>query len=119
LNAVARVAFDLVEQGLVHDAVVRNGIRRLCAQRLREISADDGEASTRHSEQFLRSMETSDVAPVPHLANEQHYEVPAEFFGLALGPHRKYSSAWWPVGTAYLAQAEALALEASCERLGW
>jgi cyclopropane-fatty-acyl-phospholipid synthase len=63
-------------------------------------------------------MEASDVAPLPHLANEQHYEVPAQFFALALGPHRKYSSAWWPEGITHLADAEATALAATCERAG-
>src|SRR5207253_8564615 len=48
----------------------------------------------------------------------QHYEVPAEFFALALGPRRKYSCAWWPAGLTDLAQAEELALAATCERAG-
>ena len=29
-------------------------------------------------------------------ANEQHYELPPEFFGLFLGKYRKYSSGYWP-----------------------
>ncbi|MCM2355842.1 MAG: SAM-dependent methyltransferase, partial [Arenimonas sp.] len=32
---------DLCERGLVPDALTRLGIRRLCAQRLREEGADD------------------------------------------------------------------------------
>ena len=35
-------------------------------------------------------MDAAVLAPVPHLANEQHYEVPADFFRHALGPHLKY-----------------------------
>jgi cyclopropane-fatty-acyl-phospholipid synthase len=118
LSTVTRLAFNWVEQGLVPDTVIRGGIRRLCAQRLRDIAAADCETSAQESARFVRQMEGSELAPVPHLANEQHYEVPAEFFALALGPHRKYSSAWWPHGTADLAQAEALALESTCERAG-
>jgi cyclopropane-fatty-acyl-phospholipid synthase len=63
-------------------------------------------------------MDAAELAPVPHLANEQHYEVPARFFDLALGPHLKYSSAWWPQGTQTLAAAEARALAATCEHAG-
>ena len=63
-------------------------------------------------------MATAPTAPVPELANAQHYELPAEFFGLALGPHRKYSGAWWPEGVIDLPQAEAAALAATCERAG-
>jgi cyclopropane-fatty-acyl-phospholipid synthase len=63
-------------------------------------------------------MDSAAIAPVPHRANEQHYEVPAGFFGLVLGPHRKYSSAWWPAGVTKLEQAETAALAVTCERAG-
>jgi cyclopropane-fatty-acyl-phospholipid synthase len=56
------------------------------------------------------------VAPVPEKANEQHYEVPAEFFLGALGRHLKYSSAYWPVGVESLDEAEATMLALTCER---
>jgi cyclopropane-fatty-acyl-phospholipid synthase len=115
VSRATQLAIDWVEQGLVPDAVVRTGIRRLCEQRLREIGGGDSETAARMTEAFIRVMDESDIAPLPHLANAQHYEVPAEFFALALGPHRKYSSAWWPEGTADLAQAEAKALAATCE----
>ena len=114
----ARRAIDWVEQGLVPDAVVRAGIRRLCEARLREIEAGHCERAAAAIEDFVARMELSEVAPVPHLANEQHYEVPAEFFRHALGPHLKYSCAWWPDGTQTLEHAEALALAATCERAG-
>ena len=114
----ARRAIDWVEQGLVPDAVVRAGIRRLCEQRLREIDAGHCERASAATEAFVTGMDASELAPVPHLANEQHYEVPADFFRHALGPHLKYSCAWWPDGTRTLEHAEALALAATCERAG-
>ena len=49
-------------------------------------------------------------------ANEQHYELAPEFFGLCLGPHRKYSGCYWPTGVNSLAAAEAAALQLACER---
>jgi cyclopropane-fatty-acyl-phospholipid synthase len=109
-------AISWIEQGYVPDAVVRGGIRRLCEQRLRDIDAGDAEAAALRTESFVSGMNTAPVALVPELANAQHYEVPAEFFALVLGPHRKYSSAWWPQGVNDLAAAERAALEASCER---
>jgi cyclopropane-fatty-acyl-phospholipid synthase len=116
MSFAARLAIDWVEQGHIPDAVVRRGIRRLCEQRLRALDATDCAAAAEHSEAFMAAMDTADTAPLPHLANAQHYEVPAEFFRLVLGPHRKYSSAWWPEGVANLAQAEAAALTATCQR---
>jgi cyclopropane-fatty-acyl-phospholipid synthase len=116
MSQATQLAINWVEQGLLPDTVVRSGIRRLCEQRLREIFSSNCEVASQQMEAFVRSMGASDIAPSPHLANEQHYEVPAEFFALVLGPHRKYSSAWWPEGTNSLAEAEAAALAATCER---
>ncbi len=112
-NTVTRVALDWVEQGLVPDGVVRAGVRRLCEARLAEIGAGDCERSAAATERFVRSMAMSPIALVPDRANEQHYEVPARFFGLVLGPQLKYSSAYWPAGTESLAAAETAALEAT------
>ncbi len=118
MSAVARLAIDWVEQGLVPDAVIRGGIRRLCELRLRQIAAGDAEQSAAITERFLDSMDRAAIALLPERANEQHYEVPPEFFALVLGPSRKYSAAWWPAGTSDLATAEAAALAATCEHAG-
>ncbi|MFC1702484.1 SAM-dependent methyltransferase, partial [Pseudomonadota bacterium] len=48
----------------------------------------------------------------------QHYEVPAEFFGLVMGGHRKYSSCYWNDDTLNLVQAEAEALRLTCGHAG-
>src|SRR5512134_3548848 len=111
-------AISWVEQGYLPDAVVRAGIRRLCERRLLEIDAGDAEAAAARGERFVRAMREAPIALVPELANDQHYEVPAEFFRLALGPHRKYSSAWWPQGVETLADAEQAALAETCARAG-
>lgn len=118
MSQVARTAIGWVEHGLVPDSIVRAGIRRLCERRLASIAAGDQEIASRIAESFVASMDSSDIAPVPALANEQHYEVPAEFFALVLGPHRKYSAAYWEEGATCLADAEAAALAATCERAG-
>ncbi len=118
MTNATQVAINWVEQGLVPDRFIRAGIRRLCEKRLKEIASSDCETGARLTERFVLDMDQSDVAQMPELANEQHYEVPAEFFSLALGPHRKYSSAWWPEGTATLADAEATSLRQTCEHAG-
>lgn len=51
-------------------------------------------------------------------ANAQHDEVPADFFGLALGPRRKYSCARWPDGVGDLPAAEEAMLALYAERAG-
>ena len=111
-------AIGFAEKGLVPDGAIRAGIRRLCRQRLEEIEANDLQASSDAKNAFVAAMEQAEVAPVPELANEQHYEVPPDFFGLCLGEHRKYSACFWDASTRTLDEAEARALEISCRRAG-
>jgi cyclopropane-fatty-acyl-phospholipid synthase len=113
----ASTVIDWVEQGLVPDAVVRSGIRTLLRQRLAELP-QNCEAAVEHKRRFIAAMDESPIAPLPHKANEQHYEVPAAFFDAVLGPRRKYSSCYWPVGVTDLAGAEDASLETTAERAG-
>ena len=112
------VAVNWVEQGLVPDRVIRLGIRRLLKVRLAELQSGDAVAVAELTQSFVDELRGAPLALLPEKANEQHYEVPAAFFGNVLGAHRKYSSCWWPEGVQTLAQAEAAALQATCERAG-
>jgi cyclopropane-fatty-acyl-phospholipid synthase len=69
-------------------------------------------------EAFVDMMNSSPIAPLPEKANEQHYELPPEFFVDVLGEHRKYSSCYWTPGENSLDNAEADALRITCERAG-
>jgi cyclopropane-fatty-acyl-phospholipid synthase len=59
---------------------------------------------------FIDAMAHSTIALHPEKANAQHYEIPTEFFQRVLGPHLKYSSAFWPAGLESLAEAEEASL---------
>jgi len=111
-------AIHWVEQGLVPDGAVRLGVRRLLRQRLVELDSGDPEAVALRSEEFFDGLRDAPLALLPEKANEQHYELPAEFFTSVLGPHRKYSCCWWPEGVQTLEQAEAAALAETCARAG-
>jgi cyclopropane-fatty-acyl-phospholipid synthase len=99
------LAVELMERGWLPDRLIRFGIRQRCMERLRE------EASLSRKEAFLAQMREGPIAPVPEKANEQHYELPPEFFGEVLGDHRKYSSAYWTPRCVSLDEAEREALE--------
>lgn len=116
MSGAADLALGWVEQGLVPDTVVRQGIRRLLARRLMDIGAHDAERSAAQREFVVEAMKASPVADVPDLANAQHYEVPEGFFEQVLGPRRKYSACLWPHGVNDLDQAERAALAETCER---
>lgn len=110
------LSLDAVERGLVPDAITQAAIRRLCQQRLRDCDRGNEIANSRALQAFVESMRCGPIAPVPEKANEQHYELPPEFFAAVLGPHRKYSSCFWEPGIDSLAEAEAAALRITCER---
>jgi cyclopropane-fatty-acyl-phospholipid synthase len=111
-------ALHWVEQGRVPDRLVRLGIHRLLKERLAELHDGDVAATAALAEEFVGAMRHAPIAPLPEKANEQHYELPAAFFGAVLGPHRKYSSCFFPRADATLEEAEAAALQATCERAG-
>ena len=68
------------------------------------------------SPQLVETMRSGPIAESPGRANEQHYELPAEFFELFLGPRLKYSCGLWPEEAADLAASEEAMLALSCER---
>ncbi|WP_343989369.1 cyclopropane-fatty-acyl-phospholipid synthase family protein [Kangiella japonica] len=100
-----------MESGTLPDAVIRAGIRKLCQQRLVDEHVNDIEAQGEQYNRFLGELRNSDIAIKTDKANEQHYEVPADFYKLALGEHLKYSSCLWNEDTQDLTAAEAKMLE--------
>jgi cyclopropane-fatty-acyl-phospholipid synthase len=115
IRKAAQLAIELTEKGLAPDWAIREGIRRLLRERLKEIDASDCATAALRADEFVAQMDIAAVALLPDKANEQHYEVPAEFFELALGAHRKYSSAYWSDQASTLSDAEAEALALTCE----
>jgi cyclopropane-fatty-acyl-phospholipid synthase len=110
----SKLAIQLSESGWMPDFLIRYGIRQLSKQRLIEISAGNTEIASEFRAHFFQSMRQAQIAPLPEMANAQHYEVPAAFFDLVLGKHRKYSSCFWPNGVDHLDQAEHHALSQTC-----
>lgn len=107
---------EACERGWIPDALMRLGMRRLMRQRLLEERPADTEAEHALQRTRIRQWRSGPIAVEVHKANEQHYEVPAEFYSHALGPHRKYSACYWPEGVGSLAEAEAASLEQVCAR---
>ena len=104
------------ERRWVPDAVIRLGMRRLLAQRLRRESHGHPQARNEHERALMRELACGPIAVGTEAANEQHYELPAAFFECILGRHCKYSSGYWPDAVSTLDEAEATMLALSCER---
>ena len=107
---------ELCERGLIPDPLTRYGIRRLCAQRLRDEGAFDLDQADRRFRTLLGELRASPIAIETAAANEQHYEVPTRFFQLCLGKRLKYSSCYYPRGDETLDEAEEAMLSLYSER---
>ena len=103
----------LAESGWVPDPLIRVGIRQLVKQRLREEQRQPAGTKAARTE----ALRDSAIALHTDLANEQHYEVPTEFFQYVLGPRLKYSSCIYPNDHATLAEAEIHTLQLYKDRL--
>lgn len=66
-------------------------------------------------ESFCRATATLPIALYTAEANTQHYEIPARFFELVLGPQRKYSCCFYGDERDTLARAEGRALDMTAE----
>jgi cyclopropane-fatty-acyl-phospholipid synthase len=105
-----------LERDLLPDWLVRIGIRRLVSARLRKEQQGSPAEQAERLMQFVEQLRQSPVAIRPDAANAQHYEVPAEFFRLVLGPRMKYSCALWNASAKDLAHAEEAMLDLTCRR---
>ncbi|MBV6416327.1 MAG: Ubiquinone biosynthesis O-methyltransferase [Steroidobacteraceae bacterium] len=105
-DSAAPGLLGFAERGLIPDPLLRLGIRRMCAGRLREERAGGPAAEARRFAQRIDALRNGSVALATDTVNAQHYELPAEFFRLCLGPRLKYSSGWFPRGDETLAEAE-------------
>lgn len=129
MNAVASLfakpTIELMERGLVPEFLMRQGIRRLLRLRLMNLSrslSESGLEVDAFNEKFINEAWNSPLAIATDAANQQHYEIPASFYDLVLGPHKKYSCCYFEPGDEgcqiSLQSAESKALEITCQRAG-
>lgn len=105
----------MLEKNMLPDPVVRFGIRNLLKQRIKEdIGTDHGTKVVKKND-FLEKQDTFPIAVNTVDANEQHYEVPTDFYQYVLGKNKKYSCGHWDNSTN-LDDAEAEMLEITTNR---
>lgn len=107
---------SLVEKNLVPDFLIRGGIRKLLRQRLNDENKGTKVAQKAHLLQLIDELKASPIAINTVDANEQHYEVPTEFYQYCLGKHLKYSSGYWKDGVTDINTSESYMLELTCQR---
>jgi cyclopropane-fatty-acyl-phospholipid synthase len=113
-----RPLISLAEKGIIPDALIRRGIWLLNRKRLKNEEALYSLGGNEKKSYFIHQLRQSPIAPLPDKPNEQHYEVPPEFFMHILGKRMKYSCSLWSDGVQSLDQAEESMLDLTCRRAG-
>lgn len=106
------------DQGKLPDTLIRLGIKFLDFQRLSVEGSGGVEDQLARKQRFIGQMCKSPIAMETDKANDQHYELPPDFFEQVLGRHLKYSGCYWPEGVNSLDAAELKALELVAQRAG-
>ena len=100
----------LAERGLIPDSLLRIFIKQFSLSRLSEANNDETKQSV------INGLKNGPIAENTIDANEQHYEVPADYFKAVLGPRLKYSCCWFDDESTTLGDAEINMMESYVER---
>ncbi|MDO9414356.1 MAG: cyclopropane-fatty-acyl-phospholipid synthase family protein [Pseudolabrys sp.] len=110
MSAIER-AIPLFERLPLPDVLSRAAVSYLVGRTRKKLTNVPSDINRR----FAAGMPNYPIAESVDDANAQHYEVPAAFFELVLGPRRKYSCCYYDDNTTTLAEAEELSLAQTAE----
>ena len=106
---MTRFLLSFAESGLIPDVLIKIAVRYITNNRLKESS------NNYDKNEIISSLSEGVIAEKTYDANEQHYEVPPEFFNQVLGAYLKYSCSLFE-NVNSLDEAEKLMLELYLER---
>lgn len=105
-----------LEKNKIPDSWIRSAIRWQLKNKLK-IESRDGEKSQQlYFKNLLQKLSQGPIAIHTSEANEQHYEVPTEFYKIVLGPRLKYSSGYWANERTTFEESEMMMLQLYSER---
>jgi len=106
---MTKFLLSIAELGLIPDVFIKTAVRFITKKRLNESGIHENKLNV------IKSISEGGIAEKTDDANEQHYEVPPEFFKYALGKNLKYSCSFFDK-TESLDEAEKSMLELYIER---
>ena len=106
---MTKFLLSIAEVGLIPDVFIKTAVRFITKKRLNESGIHENKLNV------IKSISEGGIAEKTDDANEQHYEVPPEFFKYALGKNLKYSCSFFDK-TESLDEAEKSMLELYIER---
>jgi len=108
----------LVYSNVIPDSLIRLGIRIRLRDQLILLEGTDCENDMVNKSQIIAELKSMPTAIETEAANEQHYEVPAAFYDLSLGPRKKYSSGLWLENNTTFPESEVAMLDLYFDRAG-
>ena len=106
----------LIDRGLVPEILIRKLLRLGLRKYSARVRSLDCVALSNVKRDFILKSNLSPIAIDTDTANEQHYEVPAHFFGKFLSNSMKYSGSVWDSGVTNLDIADSRTLDLYIER---
>lgn len=115
LSQFSERCIPLIQMGFIPDFIIRFGIRLQLYDHLNLLKAKNNvEQELTNKLSIIQTLKTMPIAIETDTANEQHYEVPAKFYDLCLGPRKKYSSGLWPSPSTTFEESEVAMLDHYC-----
>lgn len=108
---IIQTAINAVERVNLPDWLTASGVEFLVGRTKRKLAR----SQQQEEDAFVKAMRAFPIAVHTDEANEQHYELPADFFARCLGPQKKYSCCLYPDESTTLAEAETFALNETVE----
>eukprot|EP00804_Cyclotella_cryptica_P006256 CCRYP_010114-RC/>CCRYP_010114-RC protein AED:0.28 eAED:0.28 QI:111/1/1/1/1/1/2/563/441 len=94
-NLALPLLYSKYTSPLLPDSLLRLAIRTRCRHTLLQLRAASITDELQHKMTIVQELQSMPIAIDTDKANEQHYEVPAKFYDLCLGPNKKYSCGLW------------------------
>jgi len=108
--------YEVIARDIVPDPLLRMGVQNMLKLKLKEEFKGTFVKQQAHIMSMVQELKSSPIAIETASANEQHYQVPTEFFKLCLGKRLKYSCAYYKNDSMSLDQAEEAMLALTVER---
>ena len=107
--------YSPVSSFLLPDALIRFAIRKRCEHTLIDLDSKGAQDDQEAKQAIVTQLKTMPIALETDKANDQHYEVPADFYDLCLGSNKKYSSGLWPFPASSLGKGKGMTFKESLD----
>ena len=115
INQCLPLLYSPVSSFFLPDALIRLAIRKRCEHTLLDLGSKGAQDDQEAKQAIVTELKTMPIAIETDAANDQHYEIPANFYDLCLGSNKKYSSGLWPFPASSLGKGKGMTFKESLD----